>query len=150
MKFQCPVFDALSIHELYEIIQLRSNVFVLEQTCLFLDPDGRDQQSHHLQLRDTNSKLCAYARIMPPGLAYEAHASIGRVCTHPNDRRKKLGKMLMQQAIETCIDLYPNAPIRIGAQAYLQKFYTDLGFIDIGHAYIEDEIPHLSMDYTRP
>jgi ElaA protein len=136
-------FDALSPLEVYEILQLRSEVFVVEQNCVFLDMDGKDQFSHHLQGR-INGTLAAVVRILPPGLAY-TEPSIGRVVSSPKFRRKGVGNELMNTAIKETITLYGNTPIKIGAQLYLKKFYESFGFIQCSETYLEDDIPHIKM-----
>lgn len=138
-------FDALTAHQLYEIIQLRNEVFVVEQNCVFQDADGKDAEALHLMGRDESGKLIAYTRLLPKGIAYPEYASIGRVVTSPCIRRMGLGKPLMKKSIETLYQQYGEQDIKIGAQAYLHSFYTSLGFIDIGKPYLEDGIPHLEM-----
>lgn len=136
-------FHELSPLELYEILKLRSEVFVVEQNCVFLDMDDRDQMAHHLQGR-INGQLAAVVRILPPGLAYE-EPSIGRVVSSPLFRRKGVGIELMKKAIEETISLYGQVAIKIGAQLYLKKFYESFGFIQCSDTYLEDDIPHIKM-----
>jgi ElaA protein len=137
------VFEELTPHELYAIMHLRSEVFVVEQNCPYLDPDGKDLSSWHLMGWDGN-KLVAYARLLPAGLAF-TEVSIGRVVSSPAYRGKGAGKELMTTAIKTCKDLFGEQPIRIGAQLYLQKFYESLGFVQVSEMYLEDDIPHIEM-----
>ncbi len=136
-------FDELSAKEIYEILKLRSEVFVVEQNCVFLDMDDKDQFAHHLQGR-IEGNLAAVVRILPPGLAYE-EPSIGRVVSSPLFRRKGVGIALMNKAIEETIALYGPLDIKIGAQLYLKKFYESFGFIQCSEAYLEDDIPHIKM-----
>jgi len=136
-------FHELSPLELYEILKLRSKVFVVEQNCVFLDMDDRDQMAHHLQGR-INGQLAAVVRILPPGLAYE-EPSIGRVVSSPLFRRKGVGIKLMKKAIEETISLYGEVAIKIGAQLYLKKFYESFGFVQCSETYLEDDIPHIKM-----
>ena len=136
-------FHELSPLELYEILKLRSQVFVVEQNCVFLDMDDRDQMAHHLQGR-INGQLAAVVRILPPGLAYE-EPSIGRVVSSPLFRRKGVGIELMKKAIEETISLYGQVAIKIGAQLYLKKFYESFGFVQCSETYLEDDIPHIKM-----
>lgn len=136
-------FHELSPLELYEILKLRSEVFVVEQNCVFLDMDDRDQMAHHLQGR-INGQLAAVVRILPPGLAYE-EPSIGRVVSSPLFRRKGVGIELMKKAIEETISLYGQVAIKIGAQLYLKKFYESFGFVQCSETYLEDDIPHIKM-----
>ncbi len=136
-------FEELSNAELYDILRLRSEVFVVEQNCVFLDMDNLDQQCHHLQGR-INNQLLVSVRILPPGLAY-GEVSIGRVVGSPSYRGKGAGKALMQKAIEATNLLYGNQPIKIGAQLYLKRFYEELGFEQCSDIYLEDEIEHIKM-----
>jgi len=140
----CKAFDDLTPHELYEIMRLRNEVFVLEQLCVYQDADNKDQRSHHLMIKD-NGKLIAYARLLPPGVSYP-EMSIGRVISSPEYRRKGAGRLLMQKAIEGCHELFGEGPIRIGAQLYLKKFYESFGFVQAGDMYLEDNIEHIEME----
>jgi ElaA protein len=137
-------FDQLTLKELYWLLQLRSEVFVLEQNCVYQDLDDKDKQGFHL-LGFIENQLVAYARILPKGTSYTDYCSIGRVCTKKTHRQLGSGKKLMQQAILNCQELYPNTKIKISAQSYLLKFYTELGFEAIGEEYLEDDIPHRAM-----
>ena len=136
-------FDELSAKEMYEILKLRSEVFVVEQNCVFLDMDDKDQFAHHLQGR-IEGNLAAVVRILPPGLAYD-EPSIGRVVSSPRFRKKGVGIALMNNAIEETIALYGPRDIKIGAQLYLKKFYESFGFIQCSETYLEDDIPHIKM-----
>jgi ElaA protein len=136
-------FDTLTLLELYAILRLRSEVFVVEQNCVFLDMDDKDQSCYHL-LGWNDDKLVAYTRLVPPGVSYE-QPSIGRVVTSPSARRGGLGKQLMEKSIEEVEKLFGKIPIRIGAQVYLQKFYNELGFIQSSDIYDEDGIDHMEM-----
>lgn len=136
-------FDDLTISELYAILQLRSQVFVVEQNCVYLDPDGKDQQAWHLIGTDDNT-LIAYTRILAPGVAYPDPA-IGRVVTLASKRRSGLGKELMERSIEYCEQLFGKKSITLSAQVYLKKFYETLGFMGIGDEYLDDGIPHIKM-----
>lgn len=140
-------FEQLSPEELYDILRLRSEIFVVEQNCVYLDTDNKDQQSFHLCAR-LNDALVAYARILPPGLAYE-EPSIGRVSTSPSYRKHGAGRILMEKAIEFTSKQFPGHDIKIGAQLYLNKFYSSLGFKQLGDTYIEDGIPHIHMIRTK-
>lgn len=137
-------FDTLTVPELYALLQLRSEVFVVEQTCPFQDIDGQDQAAYHLLGYADNGELAAYARLFGPGISY-AQASIGRVVTSPRYRRFGLGRQLLQQAIAQCDTLFGAQPIKIGAQLYLQAFYESFGFVQQGEGYLEDGIPHIYM-----
>jgi ElaA protein len=136
-------YSELNKDTLYQILALRSEVFVLEQQCIYTDADFKDQQSWHL-CGWKNGKLQAYARVIPPGISYP-EASIGRVLTAASARKSGLGKWLMQIAIQQCRQQFPEHPIKIGAQLYLLEFYRNLGFQPIGETYLEDGIPHIIM-----
>ncbi len=136
-------FKDLTPYQLYAILQLRNEVFVVEQNCVFQDADDKDQQSYHF-MGFANNKLVAYTRLVPPGIAYD-EPSIGRVVTSPSARGTGAGKELMQQSIKMCYELFGRKPIKIGAQLYLEKFYNDLGFIKCSDTYLEDGIPHIYM-----
>lgn len=136
-------FHELGPHELYDILRLRSEVFVVEQQCIFLDMDNKDQVCHHLQGR-LNDELIVSVRIVPPGIAYD-EPSIGRVVGSPRHRGIGAGKALMKKAIEETIRLYGEVPIKIGAQLYLKKFYEEQGFVQCSETYMEDDIPHIKM-----
>jgi ElaA protein len=136
-------FNELEPQELYDILRLRSEVFVVEQQCIFLDMDNKDQQCHHLQGR-INDELIVSVRIVPPGISYH-EPSIGRVVGSPRFRGIGAGKALMAKAIEETLRLYGNSPIKIGAQLYLKKFYEEMGFEQCSDTYMEDDIPHIKM-----
>lgn len=137
-------FDDLTPHELYAILQLRSEVFVVEQNCVYQDMDNKDLNSWMLMGWDPGGKLLAHTRLLPPGLAY-AEASIGRVVSSPSARGRGIGRELMVKSIETIYILYGPGPIRIGAQLYLKSFYASLGFQPEGAVYLEDDIEHITM-----
>lgn len=136
-------FDELSPQELYAVLQLRNEVFVVEQNCVFQDADNLDQPSWHL-MGFSDGKLVAYTRLVPAGAAYK-EPSIGRVVTSPLVRRSGAGKQLMQRSIEEVYRLFGRQPIRIGAQLYLKKFYEGFGFRQVSEVYLEDGIEHIYM-----
>ena len=136
-------FSELSVHELYNALQLRSAVFVLEQQCLYADMDHSDVHARHL-LGSVDGIVLAYARLFAPGQKYE-QASIGRVVTAEAYRRTGVGRQLMREAIAAVERNWGPVSIRIGAQSYLQKFYESFGFVRDGERYLEDNIPHLPM-----
>lgn len=136
-------FEDLTVHELYAILQLRIEVFIVEQNCPFQDADNKDQLSYHL-MGWQQDQLSAYTRIVPPGISYEL-PSIGRVVTSPSARKGGLGRLLMQQSIIETEKMFSNNAIRIGAQLYLRKFYESLGFIKSSDVYLEDGIEHIEM-----
>ncbi len=141
--FLCKFFDELTPHELYAIIRLRNEVFVVEQNCVFQDADNKDQYCHHLMLFN-KGELVAYARLVPKGISYE-QMSIGRIISSPAYRNTGAGKLLVEKAIILCKELFGEGPIRIGAQLYLKKFYESFGFIQSGDVYDEDGIDHIEM-----
>jgi ElaA protein len=141
--WKCKPFDALSPHELYGIIKLRNEVFVVEQNCVFQDADDKDQRCYHLAGYKDN-QLAAYARLVPSGISYK-QISIGRIITSPAFRKSGAGKALMQKAIDYAFQLFGTQPIKIGAQLYLKKFYESFGFVQEGEVYDEDGIDHILM-----
>ena len=136
-------FKDLTPHELYAMMRLRNEVFVVEQNCVFQDADNKDLFCHHLLFWDAD-RLVAYARLVPPGLSYE-EMSIGRVVTSKEVRGTGAGRMLMQMAIDYCEKIFGPGPIHIGAQLYAEKFYNSLGFKQTGLIYDEDGIEHVEM-----
>ena len=143
ITWECKRFEDLPAEELYKILQLRIEVFIVEQNCVFQDCDDNDQQSIHFCGWQQNN-LVAYTRLVPPGLIYE-EPSIGRVVTSPSVRNQQLGKELMQRSIAKVYDLFGKNPIKIGAQLYLKKFYESFGFITCSEVYPEDGIDHIKM-----
>lgn len=143
MNWVLKNFDELNSEELYSLLRLRSEVFVVEQNCIFLDMDNKDQQCYHL-LGWRDNELVAYTRLVPPGISY-GYPSIGRVVTSPTVRKGGLGRSLMEKSIEVCNELFGKLPIRIGAQLYLKKFYESLGFEQSSEIYDEDGIDHIEM-----
>lgn len=137
-------FNNLALMELYDLLQLRSEVFVVEQACAFQDIDGQDEAAYHLLGYAPGGRLAAYARLFAAGVAY-AEVSIGRVVVAQDFRRYGLGKELMRQAIGHCETYFAPQPIKIGAQQYLERFYGDFGFVQCGEMYLEDGIPHIPM-----
>ncbi|HEX7998570.1 MAG TPA: GNAT family N-acetyltransferase [Pyrinomonadaceae bacterium] len=146
--WQWCAFDELSLSDLYEVLQVRQMVFVVEQACPYLDADGYDERAWHLlgwgETEANGKMLCAYARVFAPGIKYE-EASIGRVVTHPFVRRKGMGEALMTEALRRVEMLWPGARVRIGAQMYLEKFYEKSGFRRVSEPYDEDGIIHIEM-----
>ncbi len=140
-------FDELTTIELYAILQLRDEVFVVEQNCVYQDIDGKDLKSYHLMAFDGNA-LVAYSRILPPGLSFK-EASIGRVITAPSHRGKGIGITLIEKAIEETWNTFAVKQIKIGAQLYLKKFYESFGFAQTSEMYLEDEIEHIEMILQR-
>ena len=136
-------FSELSTEELYQILKIRQEVFIVEQTCYYLDADGYDQQAVHIWA-EKEGEILAYSRVFEPGIKYK-EASIGRVLTNPNYRKNKLGKILIRFSINTIESRFRTQSIRISAQDYLLRFYSEFGFQDTGKKYLEDDIPHTEM-----
>lgn len=147
ITFTLKPFAALTLAELYALLHLRSEVFVVEQTCAFQDMDGHDQAALHLLGYTEAGELAAYARLFEAGRSY-AQVSIGRVVTAPRYRGQGLGRQLLREAIGQCEALFGAQPIKIGAQQYLRAFYESFGFVAEGPGYLEDGIPHVHM--VRP
>lgn len=143
MKWTIKTFEDLTTKELYEILQLRAEVFVVEQDCPYQDVDNKDMDSYHVMGYDKNH-LAAYTRIVKPGISYQEIA-IGRVVVSPKNRAQRLGVNVMQKSIEYIESQLQKQPIRLSAQSHLQKFYADLGFQFTGKEYLEDGIPHVEM-----
>ncbi len=143
MKWVLKKFGELTLDELYSILELRSKVFIVEQNCIYNDPDGKDQVAWHL-IGMEEDQLIAYSRILPPGVVYTDPA-IGRVVTSPVKRKSGLGRELMNRSIKHCQELFGKTSITLSAQAYLKKFYESLGFSAIGDEYLDDGIPHIKM-----
>ncbi len=143
IQWKIKPFNALSLNELYSLLLLRSEVFVVEQNCVYQDIDGKDQKALHL-IGEFDGKIVAYARLFKPN-DYFDNASIGRVVIQPNYRDKKWGHEMMQQAIAGIESHFGETKITISAQEYLQKFYESNGFVKTSEMYLEDDIPHIEM-----
>jgi ElaA protein len=141
-------FHLLSPLEVYHILQLRSEVFVVEQKCIFLDADNKDPDCAHVMIV-MDDKLVATARLVPPGLSYP-EMSIGRVVTHPSARRTGVGKILMDKSLKYLYKKFGAAPVKIGAQFYLRNFYGGFGFVQSSEIYDEDGIDHIEMIKKNP
>ena len=145
MEWKIKRFEELTTTELYEILRVRAEVFVVEQTCIYQDLDEKDKRAYHLYCEESG-KVKAYLRILDRGISYP-EISIGRVLTTENNRRKGLAREMMKNAIDfICKDLGENQ-IRISGQLYLQAFYESLGFQTVSEMYLEDDIPHVEMLY---
>jgi ElaA protein len=148
VKYLTKQFNELTSNELYKILQLRSNIFVVEQMCIFLDMDGNDDKAYHVYAyieKDNNHEIIATTRLFNMNDSHKGYQSIGRVCLHSNYRGLGIGKQLMKYSIAMCEDLFGKGPIKIGAQLYLNKFYIELGFVNDGKVYDEDGIAHIHM-----
>lgn len=143
LSYTIKSFDELTNIELYAMLRLRSEIFVVEQNCPYLDLDNKDQKSFHL-LYYVNNEFAGSTRLAPAGLSFK-EISIGRVVISNSHRGLGLGKKLMEASIEGCYEKFGNGPIRIGAQYHLSRFYQSLGFVEKGEVYDEDGIPHIEM-----
>jgi len=143
LNFKIKDFNQLSTQELYSILQLRSEVFVVEQDCVYQDLDGKDQLAYHV-LGYKDSIIIAYARVFKPG-DYFSKSSIGRIIVKKTHRRFKYGDHLVKNSIEFIEKKFKEKEILISAQAYLINFYNNLGFKQKGEQYLEDDIPHIKM-----
>jgi len=147
MNWTLKNFNELTVSEFHDIIQLRLDIFVVEQDCPYLDLDGKDKIAYHFFGRSNEGETVAYTRLFGPGQYYK-EAAIGRVVVHEAYRKDGLGYELMSKSIEQIESLYDTKTIKIGAQKYLRKFYESLGFVSTGDFYMEDGIPHLYMIKT--
>lgn len=143
MRVSIKAYPSLTKEELYEILALRCEVFVVEQECPYQDPDGKDDKAIHV-MGFEGEELAAYTRLFTPG-DYFKEAAIGRVVTSPAHRGKGFGKEIMIASIDHLEKNLGQTEIRLSAQTYLQRFYEDLGFISEGETYLEDNIPHIAM-----
>ena len=143
ISFKIKRFNELSTSELYSLLQLRSEVFVVEQNCVYQDVDGKDDNAIHV-LGFLDNELASYSRIFDKGIYFE-EASIGRVVVSPKLRDKKLGHDLMQVSIAAVKEHFNEHNITISAQEYLKKFYESHGFVQTSEMYLEDDIPHIQM-----
>ncbi|MGM0481140.1 MAG: GNAT family N-acetyltransferase [Pseudomonadota bacterium] len=145
MNWYLHTFNELSLQQLYRILKVRQEVFVVEQTCPYLDADGADEQALHLCAEDNDGLMVAYARLYVAD-QHQSYSRIGRVLTHASVRRSGLGRELMQRAIDYLQQQAPAAPIRLGAQVYLMDFYQSFDFKAVSEQYLEDDIPHIDME----
>lgn len=143
MTLEIKPFEALLTDELYEVLRLRADVFVVEQDCVYPDIDGKDRKAWHV-LGKYDGQVVAYARIFKPG-DYFDEASIGRVVIAAPFRDRKWGYPLMESAISAIGTHFGQTRIAISAQAHLERFYTNAGFVAEGEGYLEDNIPHIRM-----
>lgn len=143
IEIKVKSFEALTKQELYNLLQLRSEVFVVEQDCVYQDLDGNDEKSLHV-LGCKNDKIVAYTRIFKPGDYFEL-ASIGRVVVAKNERQHKYGFDIMNASAEAIKTHFNETNIKISAQVYLKNFYNTLGYKEVGEGYLEDNIPHIAM-----
>lgn len=153
INWQLKTFKQLSSDQLYQLLKLRSDIFVVEQECAYSDMDNLDRLPDCLHLiayddadvPHSEPALIAYARLLPPDSSYEGMSSIGRVIVNPEHRIKGMGHQLMTRAVEHTLQYWPGLRIKIGAQAHLESFYARHGFRTISEPYMEDGIPHIHM-----
>ena len=143
LEIKTKSFNELNTKELYDLLQLRSEVFVVEQDCVYQDIDGKDKKGLHV-LGYKEDKLVAYTRIFQPGDYFE-EASIGRVVVKETQRQYDYGYDIMNASVEAIQNHFKTSDIRISAQTYLKTFYNNLGFKEVGEEYLEDGIPHVNM-----
>lgn len=144
INWEVKSFEGLTNKELYNILRLRAEVFIVEQNCPYQDMDGKDIFSFHLIGTDERNHLVAYARLLPADISYK-EVSIGRVITSPAARGSGAGIQLMQTALQIIEEKHGKVPVRIGAQLYLKKFYERFGFVQVSEMYLEDGIEHVEM-----
>ncbi|WP_028856880.1 GNAT family N-acetyltransferase [Psychrilyobacter atlanticus] len=147
MNLEIKKFNELTVEELYEILRVRSEVFVVEQNCVYNDQDGKDIESIHIMIVE-GAKIMAYLRVIKPGVSYD-DASIGRVLVTSEARKKGLARKIVCAGINYIINNWNENKITIGAQNYLRDFYESLGFEAVSEVYSEDGIPHLDMTYNK-
>ena len=143
MQLKIATFEELSLDDLYKLLQLRSEVFVVEQNCVYQDIDGKDQMALHL-LGYVDKELVAYTRIFPPA-TYFTEASIGRVIVKAPYRKHNYGHEILKASIKAVDERFQTSTIKLSAQTYLIKFYEGHGFQQSGETYLEDGIPHIAM-----
>ncbi|ACA88774.1 GNAT family N-acetyltransferase [Shewanella woodyi] len=150
MQWSVLTFKQLNLDELYEVLKLRVDIFIVEQNCPYpeLDNKDRDPQTRHLIGRNTQGDIVAYARILAPGVSYP-DSSIGRVVVSEQARGGGVAHTLMQEAISLAAQYWPENDIQLGGQEYLKDFYQKLGFDPVSEVYLEDGIPHLDMLYKQ-
>ena len=146
IDIKVKTFKELNTQELYNILQLRSEVFVVEQDCVYQDLDGKDEKALHI-IGFKKNKVVAYTRVFKPGDYFE-YASIGRVVVDQNEREHKYGYDIMNASVEAIKVRYNETKIKISAQTYLIRFYNNLDFFEVGEEYLEDGIPHVGMIKT--
>ena len=142
MSWELKKFDALTNKELHDIFRLRVDVFIVEQNCPYPEIDGKDPKVLHLIYKE-NDEIVAYARLLPPGVSYD-EPSIGRVIVAQSHRGSGLGYELLERSVKASLAHY-HQPIKIGAQAHLEKYYATAGFVKDSEVYLEDDIPHIDM-----
>jgi len=143
----CLSYQSLEREDVFAMLKLRQDVFIIEQDCIYPDIDAKDRHSSHFFLWEGEpyiSDLMSYCRIVKPGISY-VEPSIGRVVSCERARGHGWGREMMRQAINMALELYPDQGLRISAQAYLERFYQSFGFVTVSDPYLEDDIPHVEM-----
>ena len=149
LTWHCVPFDQLTLHQLYDLLKIRTDVFVVEQNCPYPELDNVDKHSGTKHLFAVDEKRpVAYARIIAPNISYPSHSSIGRVLVIEEYRKDKIGHELIDHAIQATFDSWPTTQIKIGAQSHLKHFYQSHGFVTVSEPYMEDGIEHISMRLT--
>lgn len=143
MEISIKTFSEFTLEELYQVLQLRSEVFVVEQDCVYQDIDGKDQEALHI-MGSLKGKIIAYTRCFPPGIYFE-EAAIGRVVVASDQRGHQYGFDIMKASVKAIEQNFRTTCIKLSAQTYLTSFYESLGFQTIGEGYLEDGIPHIAM-----
>lgn len=144
INFSWHTFETLNTAQLYDILSLRQNVFIIEQRCFYQDVDYKDQQALHL-LGTKDNRLISYLRFLPKGTAYSNEASFGRLITHSNHQKAGLGRSMMTKLLDYFDSNYPKDTMLINAQCYLQSFYEKFGFRTIGDVYDDAGVMHIDM-----
>ena len=145
MEYKIKAFEELNTRELYSILRLRSEIFVVEQNCVYQDLDNKDLSGYHLMAID-NNEILAYLRVLPKGVSYK-EISIGRFVVRKDYRRKNLGLALLNKALRFIEEDLKEKEVRISAQVYVKELYKKAGFIEASEEYLEDDIPHVEMLY---
>jgi ElaA protein len=148
LTYKAIPYQDLTTHQLYQLLRLRAEVFVVEQDCVYQDLDDKDQYAIHLLGLTEDGQLAAYTRILAKGISYPNYASIGRVITAPFARGKGIGRPLMHESLRVLFEHYGEQTVKISAQAHLGAYYGSVGFEGIGDIYDEDGIPHRAMLFT--
>ncbi len=146
MQVTIKTFEELSLEELYELLRLRSEVFVVEQSCIYQDIDGKDRSAYHV-LGIHKDELVAYARVFSGGDYFE-NPAIGRVVVSKNHRKSGYGKLIVEKCLGYIEEILKAPFVELSAQTYLKRFYEEMGFKEVGKEYLEDGIPHIKMKRT--
>lgn len=145
LNYSIKHFSELTPLELYQLLKLRIEVFIIEQNCPYEECDNKDLNAYHILGKDENDEIQAYTRLLDAGASYEHYSSIGRVVTSAKYRKSGEGRKLMNYSLQKISELYPHLHVKISSQSYIAKFYESLGFKATGEEYLEDGIPHIGM-----